>query len=77
MPINTIDPHGHGRSLTIMVDFVAIQGKVVADPLAKPYSERALLRHNYSLDCKNLTAISNEKGHLTINNDAHGHAQCQ
>ena len=51
VPIVTIDPHGHGRSVIIIVDFVTVQGKVMADPLAQPYSERALWRYNYSLDC--------------------------
>ena len=28
-----IDPHGHGRSMTIIVDFETVQGKVMPEPL--------------------------------------------
>ena len=51
VPVVTIDPHGHGRSVTITVDFGTVQGEVMADPLAQPYSERTLWRHDFSLDC--------------------------
>ena len=46
VPVVTIHPHGHGRTVTIIVDFETIQVKVMPDPLAKPYSERALWRHD-------------------------------